>query len=287
MSDAIKIMTKEDFLLNIPKSNKERRRLDLSLRNTDNCKVELLPNSLVGNFLIPDKKNLTENEALMGFYVTKDEIILIGEKFENRKQFIKYEEEVSQEGRAPIRVLFDLMEFIIKDDTLFLQNYELRLSDIEEELINRETKEFDKKILKVRKELLALQSYYQQLTDMADTIVEDDYNMVDENQERLYNIYAKKTDRLFDHVNRLKEYTMQLSELHQSQIDIRQNEIMKVLTVVTTLVMPLTLITGWYGMNFRRMPELESDYGYVVIIVISIIVLLVEVWYFKIKDWFN
>lgn len=286
MNDNIKTMTREEFLQQIP-TKKERKRLEISLTNTDNCKVELLPNSLAGNLLIPDKMNLMENETLMGFYVTNEEIVLIGDKFDNKKQFLKYEEEVSQEGRAPIRVLFDLMEFIIKDDTLFLQNYESRLSDMEEDLLDRSTKDFDRKILRVRKELLALQSYYQQLTDMADTIVEDDYNMVDENQERLYNIYAKKTDRLYDHVNRLKEYTMQLSELHQSQIDIRQNEIMKVLTVVTTLVMPLTLITGWYGMNFKNMPELVSEYGYIAIIIISVIVLFIEIWFFKIKDWFD
>ena len=55
---------------------------------------------------------------------------------------------------------------------------------------------------------------------------------------------------MYDMVQTLKEYSMQLREMHQTQIDIRQNEIMKVLTIVTTLFMPLTLIAGWYGMNF-------------------------------------
>ncbi|MGJ5623990.1 hypothetical protein MYD03_00160 [Mediterraneibacter gnavus] len=62
-------------------------------------------------------------------------------------------------------------------------------------------------------------------------------------------------------VQTLKEYSMQLREMHQTQIDIRQNEIMKVLTIVTTLFMPLTLIAGWYGMNFAHMPELTAPGG--------------------------
>ena len=47
----------------------------------------------------------------------------------------------------------------------------------------------------------------------------------------------------------LKEYSMQLREMHQAQVDMRQNEIMKFLTIVTTIFMPLSLIAGWYGMN--------------------------------------
>ena len=51
---------------------------------------------------------------------------------------------------------------------------------------------------------------------------------------------------------------MQLREMHQTQVDIRQNEIMKFLTIVTTIFMPLTLIAGWYGMNFTYMPEIGA-----------------------------
>lgn len=279
-------MTREEFLEHIA-GIKGQKRLEIALFNTDNCKVELLPGALAGNFLIPKKNNLLEKEGIIGFYVTEEEIFLIADEVKKKEEFFALEQEVSEEERPPIRVLFDLMEFIIKDDALFLQQYEAGLADLEEELLNHVSDSFDRKLLKVRKELLRLQSYYQQLTDMAYTIVEDDYNMVDTNQERLFNIYARKTDRLFDHVNRLKEYLMQLSELHQSQIDIRQNEIMKVLTIVTTLVMPLTLITGWYGMNFSHMPELVSEYGYGIIIIVSIVVLLVEIWYFKVKKWFK
>ena len=61
---------------------------------------------------------------------------------------------------------------------------------------------------------------------------------------------------------------------------------MQILTIVTTVFMPLTLITGWYGMNFKNMPELDSKYGYFIIAIISIIVISVEFIIFKIKKWF-
>lgn len=84
----------------------------------------------------------------------------------------------------------------------------------------------------------------------------------------------------------MKEYSMQLREMHQTQVDIRQNEIMKFLTIVTTVFMPLSLIAGWYGMNFINMPELGFPYGYAVICILCLLIVAVEIWFFKRKKWF-
>ena len=62
---------------------------------------------------------------------------------------------------------------------------------------------------------------------------------------------------------------------------------MQFLTVVTTLFMPLTLIAGWYGMNFSDMPELHAPYAYPIVIAISIAVTVIEIIYFKKKNWFH
>ena len=78
---------------------------------------------------------------------------------------------------------------------------------------------------------------------------------------------------------------MQLKELHQTQLDMKQNETMKILTIVTTLFMPLSLITGWYGMNFANMPELHWAYGYPAVIVLSALIVGGCIYYFKKKRY--
>ena len=83
----------------------------------------------------------------------------------------------------------------------------------------------------------------------------------------------------------MREYTAQVRELYQSELSVKQNRIMTVLTVVTTIIMPLTLITGWYGMNFKYMPELESPMAYPVIIGIVIAIAITGIIYFKKKEW--
>jgi magnesium transporter len=78
---------------------------------------------------------------------------------------------------------------------------------------------------------------------------------------------------------------MQLGDQYKANLDIRQNRIMTILTVVTTIFMPLTLIVGWYGMNFRYMPELEWRWGYPVIIAVSLLIAIGCLLFFKKKKW--
>ena len=70
-----------------------------------------------------------------------------------------------------------------------------------------------------------------------------------------------RVELLQNHVHLLRENVLQIRELYQSMQDARQNKIMVVITIVTTIFLPLTLITGWYGMNFVYMPELQWRYG--------------------------
>ena len=69
------------------------------------------------------------------------------------------------------------------------------------------------------------------------------------------------------------------------QLEVRQNRIMTLLTVVTTIFMPLTLVAGWYGMNFRYMPELEWRLGYPIVIIVSIAIVVFCLILFKKKKW--
>ena len=84
----------------------------------------------------------------------------------------------------------------------------------------------------------------------------------------------------------LREYAVQVQEVYQSELGIRQNHIMKILTTVTTVCLPLSLIAGWYGMNFTHMPELSAPYAYFILIGVCILIVAVEIWYFKKKGWF-
>ncbi len=78
---------------------------------------------------------------------------------------------------------------------------------------------------------------------------------------------------------------MQIRDLYKAHLDIKQNRSMTILTGVTTIFMPLTLIVGWYGMNFKYMPELEYRYSYPIVFGVSIVIVVCSLLFFKKKKW--
>ena len=95
--------------------------------------------------------------------------------------------------------------------------------------------------------------------------------------------FIRKSERLCSDVNILRENVVQLREIHQTSLDMKLNLTMKLFTVITAVFSPLTLIAGWYGMNFRYMPELNWRYGYPFVISMSAVTVIVCIYIFKKK----
>ncbi|MCD7872736.1 MAG: hypothetical protein LUG21_05470 [Clostridiales bacterium] len=83
----------------------------------------------------------------------------------------------------------------------------------------------------------------------------------------------------------LRGSVVHLQDAYQSYIDLKLNHTMQIFTAVTTIFFPLTVIVGWYGMNFRNMPELSWKYGYLFVIVLSVIVVAVITFIVKKRKW--
>ena len=101
----------------------------------------------------------------------------------------------------------------------------------------------------------------------------------------LLRLLEQRTGRLREEAQLLREYCLQVRELFQAEIDIRQNRIMKILTIVTTIFLPLSLVAGWYGMTFVGMPERGWKYGSPAVIIVSVLVVLISLWIMKKKKF--
>ena len=183
------------------------------------------------------------------------------------------------------RFLYDLLELTISDDLTLLESFEHRLNRIEEAILRDEVKIYPKEMNGIRGDLLDLRVHYEQLIDLGQELEENENGFFKDENLRYFHMFTERVTRLRDIVNGQREYVMQLRDLMQSQLDVRQNRIMTVLTVVTSIFLPLTLIAGWYGMNFRYMPELEWRYSYPVVIAVSIAIVVVCLVWFKRKKW--
>ena len=174
--------------------------------------------------------------------------------------------------------MFEFFLALTADDVYSLETLENKISDLEDELLTKgkPDKEGIRRIVGLRKEVLAAKRYYEQMEFLSDELAESSH---------YFDFVDKKFDRLLEFIMHLQEYIEQVREAYQSQIDIEQNNIMKFFTVITTIFLPLTLITGWFGMNLR-MPEFGWKYGYIYAISMSVSVVVIMMIVFKKKKWF-
>ena len=149
-----------------------------------------------------------------------------------------------------------------------------------------EIEDFQSELMPMRKKLLVLRGYYDEMMDTGRELEENENSFFAKKQLKYFGTLTARADRLMGKTVHLLDYAQQVKDAYQSQIDAKQNSNMQFLTVISTIFFPLTLITGWYGMNFTHMPELSAPYAYFILIGVCILIVAVEIWYFKKKGWF-
>lgn len=187
---------------------------------------------------------------------------------------------------GPDSFLTALLLYLIRDDLPYIQQLESRLTVLEQAVLDNDTGRFLHRMSVLRKELNRTNRYYAQLGDFASSLMEDAEEQLSGHSKKRLNHFLRRVENLRGETRMLHEYATQISSEYQAQVDIAQNRVMKVLTIVTAIFLPLTLIAGWYGMNFTGMPLLEWRYGYPAVVAVSALVVAGLVWYFKRKKWF-
>ena len=241
--------------------------------------------SLTGSFSIPDRADISGTRHSFSFALDEKGIVLVDDS--------GYAEEVvrqiarTKKWRLPglERFLYDLLETTIGQDLALLEKTEQRLNQLEEDILNGEIESYPAEMNDIRGNLLDLRIHYEQLIDLGQELEENENGFFKDENLRYFHMFTERVIRLQDTVAGQREYVTQLRDLIQSHLDVKQNRIMTVLTVITSIFLPLTLIAGWYGMNFRYMPELEWRFGYPVIIVVSILIVILCLFWFKKKKW--
>lgn len=190
------------------------------------------------------------------------------------------------EDYSTAKAVRKMFAHLFSGDMLPLNQIEDRLAALETEVVeNKENKHITRRILEFRKTLLVLNRYYTAMLDLLEDLEENVNAIFTKAEVKHFRIHINKVSRLLGEISHMQEFATQVREAYQSQLDIRQNEVMKFFTVVTSIFLPLTLIAGWYGMNFQ-MPEYAHAAAYPIVIVCSLTTVLILLIYFKKKKWF-
>ncbi len=261
--------------------------IDLEVETSQifNTRAEVNYDSLTGEFYIPDRNNLSNTGFRFAFALDEKGIVFIDDN-DDALNFVK---EVA--GRRKLinpcleRFLYDFLELIISKDQLLLEGFDQDLDEIEKKILNGETDEILGSISRIRSDLRDLKIHYTQLLDLCRELEENENGFFSEDNERYFHLVCQRVETLYDIVSSLVDFSIQIRDFYQTQMDVKQNNTIALLTIISTIFMPLTLIAGWYGMNFRYMPELQYKWSYPAVFVVSIAIVIGSIILFRKKKW--
>ncbi|MBU0706771.1 magnesium/cobalt transporter CorA [Patescibacteria group bacterium] len=179
-----------------------------------------------------------------------------------------------------------LLDTIVDYYFVILEEVGERIERLEDELLKGPTPDTLHKINTIKKESMLLRRSLWPLRDVINRFEREESDLV-QNETRPYirDIY----DHVVQSIEAIESYRDVLSgmvDLYLSSVSNKMNAIMKVLTIIATIFIPLTFVAGIYGMNFKYMPELDWHYGYYGVWGVIIAIVLVMIYYFRRKKWF-
>lgn len=184
------------------------------------------------------------------------------------------------------KVIFGILEMLLSEGPAVLEDTELKVMEMEENIVNeRISRDLNKDIFKLRNKLTILKTYCDQLVCLGEELQENENALFEDENLRYFKIFTDKASRLSINTQTLCDNLIHLREALDASLNYSMNVTMRVFTVVSIIFLPLTLIVGWYGMNFTSMPELTWKFGYLFVIALSISVFAGSLIYFKRKKF--
>ena len=189
-------------------------------------------------------------------------------------------------ARAPDRVAHTLLDAIVDNYKPALEELSLEIGELEDQVIQNPTKRTLNHILQIKKEVLHLRQIIGPQREVLGHFARAEFKLI---RPHLVPYYRDVYDALF-HISELAQgYTDSLTGILQVYLNMSSNqtgEVVKLLTMITVVTAPLTVVGTWYGMNFEGIHEFRWKYGYHLAVAVTVVSTAVTVWWFKRKKWF-
>ena len=235
----------------------------------------------------PDEKS--GREDCVAVYIKKNLIIVVDvEDYDSstKNKFMNAVHRYSYNSVTLEKVIYAFIDLLISNDFRYIEDKGNEVTELEEDVLKENTgDDFSAELLQLKKELLRMHNYYEQLLDITDAIEENENDIFDDEDLRYIANLGQKITRLREDTDSLSSSITHLQDAYSASLDLKLNHTMKIFTVLTSIFFPLTLIVGWYGMNFQSMPEFAWKYGYIYVIALSCAVVLTLIIIGKKKKW--
>jgi len=232
-------------------------------------------------------QNIVERQA-MSIYFGKGYVLTFQEHEDDVFQAIRTRIE-NKVGRIRSRgadyLAYAIMDYVVDNYFQVLDGVEEKIEELED-LISTSTETINKSDLyALKKELLKIRKSVSPLREGINLFSRTESNLVDERTLVFIRDVYDHTIHIVDNTDTLRDILSGLQDLYISEISLRMNKIMQFLTIVTAIFVPLSFLTGLYGMNFEYIPELQIKNGYFILWGVMLLITLGSLFYFRKKKW--
>jgi len=196
-----------------------------------------------------------------------------------------------QDPKAMIRkrgtdyLLYALLDAVVDHYFVIIENLSLELENLEELLLNQPSKERLNELHHIRREILTLRRSAYPMREVVSRFEKIEAPKISEDTKIFIRDLYDHTIQTIETIEVFRDIAAGLLDLYMNSAANKMNEIMKLLTIISTIFIPLSFLAGVYGMNFENMPELKSHYGYFIFLGVLFSIFLGMLYYFKRKNW--
>lgn len=183
-------------------------------------------------------------------------------------------------------LVYSLIDVIIDNYFTILERLGEKIEDLEDELVVNVRPETLRSIHNLKREMLSLRKSVWPLREVVNGLERGESSLIHESTYVYLRDVYDHTIQVIDTIETFRDMLAGMFDIYLSSISNRLNEVMKVLTIIATIFIPLTFIVGLYGMNFEYMPELKVRWAYPAVLILMLVIAVTMLVYFKRKRWF-
>lgn len=185
----------------------------------------------------------------------------------------------------PDDLLYGLLDNIVDHYFVVMERIGVEIDVVEDALLSNPTREVLHKIYALKRDLIFIQNTLWPMRNVVNTLSRTESDFVDEKTSRYFQDVYDHTIQMIDLTETYRDISSGMLDTYLSSISNKTNDVMKILTIYSTIFIPLSFLAGVYGMNFDYFPELKWKYSYPVFWLVSIFITILMIRFFKKKDW--
>lgn len=179
-----------------------------------------------------------------------------------------------------------LIDIIVDDYSPPLEELEYELEALEDRILEKPQPETLEKLLRLKHAIISVRRVIAPQREVINRLTREEFSMIDRQSQIYFRDIYDHLVRVYDWIDILRDMATNALEAYLNSTSLRLNEVMKALTIVSTIFLPLAFVAGIYGMNFHFMPELNWKYGYPMVWIIFLLIAGGMLYYFRKRKWF-